>query len=64
MANLLICSIDCIQTSFSSSNLLSIAEADAGNNHSKNVPNVTKFLYDEFTSDKVKKIQVGKMRTI
>jgi len=34
-----------------SSNLLSMTEADAGNTNSKNVPNVMKFVYDEFTPD-------------
>jgi len=45
-----------------SSNLLSMAEADASNINSKNVPNVIKFVYDEFTSDQVKKIQTAKCR--
>jgi len=34
-----------------------MAEADASNTNSKNVPNVIKFVYDEFTSDKVKKFR-------
>ena len=39
-----------------------MAEADAGNTKRKNVPNVIKFIYGEFTSDNAKKIQTAKCR--
>jgi hypothetical protein len=43
-------------------NLPSTAEVDTGNTNSKNVPNVIKFMYEESTMDKEKKIQTSKCR--